>query len=146
MMSTQPHLKAMKHYVFRRSKLTYGSDKGKEAAGVPEQAKLADAVASEAYWAACKHRVTLFVDLHYRWPGVYALHRTALGLDLLKAPINVLLALPAVVVPLEFIRVIDSPPKRPNVMLRGTRICIVVTPKLPRPALRPSARPCCFLG
>ena len=98
MMSTQPHLKAMKHYAFRRSKLTYGSDKRKEAAGVSEQAKLADAVASEAYWAACNHRVTLFVDLHYRWPGVYALHRTALGLDLLKAPINVLLALPAVVV------------------------------------------------
>lgn len=51
----------------------------------------------EKYWTACNHRVTLFVDRHYRWPGVYALHRAALGLDLLKAPVNVLLALPALV-------------------------------------------------
>ena len=52
----------------------------------------------EKYWAACNHRVTLFVDRHYRWPGVYALHRAALGLDLVKAPVNVLLALPALMV------------------------------------------------
>ena len=98
-MSTQSRPKAMKHYdAFRRSRLTYGTDKMNEAAGVSGQAKSSDAVAAEAYWAACNHRVTGFVDRHYRWPGVYTLHRTAFGLDLLKAPVNVLLALPAVVV------------------------------------------------
>ena len=86
------------HDAFRRSKLTYGTDKTKEAAGASGQTKSSDAVASEAYWVACNHRATLFVDRHYRWPGVYALHRTAFGFDLLKAPVNVLLALPAVVV------------------------------------------------
>ena len=50
------------------------------------------------YWGACTRRVGAFVDRHYRWPGVYALHRSAVGLDLLKAPANVLLALPALVV------------------------------------------------
>ena len=49
-------------------------------------------------------------------------------------------------VPLEFSRVIDSPPNRAKVMLSGTRICIVVTPKLPSPAFSPRARPCCLFG
>ncbi len=62
------------------------------------QAKGSDAGTFEKYWAACNHRVTPFVDRHYRWPGVYALHWAALGLDLLKAPANVFLALPALMV------------------------------------------------
>ncbi len=41
---------------------------------------------------------------------------------------------------------IGSPPKRPNVITSGTKICMVVTPKFPSPAFSPNARPCCFLG
>ena len=52
----------------------------------------------EEYWAACADRIERFVDASYRWPGVYALHRSALGLDLLKAPLNVLFAVPALAV------------------------------------------------
>ena len=43
----------------------------------------------------------------------------------------------------------ESPPmapNRPKVIARGTRICMLVTPKLPSPAFKPNANPCCFLG
>lgn len=58
----------------------------------------ADEARLERYWNACEARVGAFVQQHYRWPGVYHLHRRALGLDLLKAPANVLLAVPALLV------------------------------------------------
>ena len=51
--------------------------------------------------------------------------------------------------PLSLTSVIGSPPKLPNrltVITSGMTICIVVTPKLPRPAFRPSAVPCRRLG
>src|SRR3990167_3406385 len=49
--------------------------------------------------------------------------------------------------PLSFTSVMGSPPKAPSrgrVITSGMTICIVVTPKLPRPAFRPSAVPCSF--
>ncbi len=49
----------------------------------------------EAYWAECAHRIGPFVRHHYRWPGVFTLHRAAWGWDLLRAPFNVLMAVPA---------------------------------------------------
>src|SRR5687767_13005226 len=51
--------------------------------------------------------------------------------------------------PESFARIIGSPaklPKRPSVITSGITTCIVVTPKLPSPALRPSAVPCRRLG
>src|SRR5574343_1094071 len=71
-----------------------------------------------------------------------------------KPPFWTQVSLPAgilpIKVPLAFCRIIASPPpakvKAPNVINNGTKICMVVTPKLPNPALRPSAKPCCFLG
>jgi hypothetical protein len=51
--------------------------------------------------------------------------------------------------PLSLTSVIGSPPKAPNrptVITSGMTICIVVTPKLPRPAFRPSAVPCSRFG
>src|SRR4030042_2196914 len=51
--------------------------------------------------------------------------------------------------PLAFCSVIESPPKLPStptVITSGIRTCIVVTPKLQRPALSPSAVPCWRLG
>src|SRR5574343_1357201 len=51
--------------------------------------------------------------------------------------------------PLSLTSVIGSPPKAPNTLMvisMGISICIVVTPKLPRPAFRPSAVPCRRFG
>ena len=51
--------------------------------------------------------------------------------------------------PLSFISVIGSPPNEPNsptVITSGITICIVVTPKLPSPAFKPSAVPCSRFG
>ena len=51
--------------------------------------------------------------------------------------------------PLSLTSVIGSPPsapKMPTVIISGITICIVVTPKLPMPALMPSAVPCSRLG
>ncbi|MGX0878475.1 hypothetical protein ACSSV4_003174 [Roseovarius sp. MBR-154] len=36
--------------------------------------------------------VDAFVDRHFTWPGTLRLHRAALGLDILRAPVNVLLS------------------------------------------------------
>ncbi len=52
-------------------------------------------------------------------------------------------------VPLSLISSIGAPaaaPNTPAVITSGIRICMVVTPKLPRPAFRPSASPCWFFG
>jgi hypothetical protein len=51
--------------------------------------------------------------------------------------------------PLSLTSTIGSPPKAPNrptVITSGMTICIVVTPKLPRPAFSPSAVPCSRFG
>ena len=51
--------------------------------------------------------------------------------------------------PLSFKSVIGSPPsapKMPIVIISGITICMLVTPKLPMPALMPSAVPCSRLG
>jgi len=51
--------------------------------------------------------------------------------------------------PLSFTSVIGAPPKAPNsptVITSGITTCMLVTPKLPRPALMPSAVPCSRFG
>src|SRR3990170_6131960 len=60
---------------------------------------------------------------------------------------------PAVILPriqpLSFSNVIGAPanaPKTPTVITSGIRTCMVVTPKLPSPALSPRAVPCSRLG
>lgn len=39
-----------------------------------------------------RRRVDAFVQKHFTWPGTLHLHRAALGLDILRAPMNVLLS------------------------------------------------------
>lgn len=48
-----------------------------------------------AYAAACRARIPGFVARHFGVAGTLRLHREALGLDLLRAPLNVLLVAPA---------------------------------------------------
>ena len=68
---------------------------------IPEIEPVADAEvraifehAVERYIAARHERVTAFVDRHFGLIGALRLHRHALGLDLLRAPANVLLMVP----------------------------------------------------
>ena len=51
---------------------------------------------AEVYFESRRARVDAFVARHFSLRGALALHRKALGWDLLKVPLNVLLAVPAV--------------------------------------------------
>jgi hypothetical protein len=55
---------------------------------------LASSDAVRAYAEACRARVPAFVARHFGWRGSLRLHASALGLDLLRAPFNVLLVGP----------------------------------------------------
>ena len=60
-------------------------------------ARLANRIIDQAvarYIAACRRRVPGFVDRHYALAGALALHAHALGWDLVRAPVNLLAALP----------------------------------------------------
>jgi hypothetical protein len=62
------------------------------------QQDLAGAIVRDAarrYIASRRERVDAFVDRHFSLAGSLALHRQALGWDLLRAPINLFLTVPA---------------------------------------------------
>jgi len=46
------------------------------------------------YFASRRDRVQPFVDRHFAWPGAFRLHRAALGWDIARAPLNLVLAGP----------------------------------------------------
>ncbi len=48
----------------------------------------------DSYVEACHGRVDGFVDRHFSFRGTLRIHRAALGLDLLRAPANLFLAVP----------------------------------------------------
>ncbi len=48
------------------------------------------------YFATRRHRVAPFVEAHFSLPGTLALHRAALGWDIVKAPLNLTLAAPQI--------------------------------------------------
>ena len=65
----------------------------------PAERALARAIAADAidrYLEATRARIVPFVDEHFSFTGAWALHRRALGRDLLRAPVNVMLVLPQV--------------------------------------------------
>lgn len=47
---------------------------------------------NDDYFAVRRAQVVPFVRHHFTWPGTLRLHRAALGWDILKAPVNVLLS------------------------------------------------------
>ena len=68
-----------------------------------EQEQLAGAIVRDAarrYIATRRARIDAFVDRHFTFAGSLALHRHALGWDLVRAPLNLFLAGPALVVKL----------------------------------------------
>jgi len=65
------------------------------------QRELADAIVRDAvprYIASRYERVDAFVDRHFTFLGSLALHRRAIGWDLLRAPANLFLAGPALLI------------------------------------------------
>lgn len=52
--------------------------------------------AIERYLEGTRARIVPFVDRHFSFSGACALHRRAVGWDLVRAPVNVLLAVPQV--------------------------------------------------
>ena len=79
---------------------TPDSTGGLESLEPPERA-LARAIVADAvdrYLEATRARIVPFVDDHFSFSSAWALHRRALGRDLLRAPVNVMLVLPQVVV------------------------------------------------
>ncbi len=47
---------------------------------------------AEIYFAECRGRVETFIGDHFRYPGAWRTNRQALGLDLLRAPLNLIWA------------------------------------------------------
>src|SRR6266699_7183118 len=50
--------------------------------------------AAQLYFESRRSRVGAFVDRHFSLVGSLALHRNALGWDVLRAPLNIVLAVP----------------------------------------------------
>lgn len=50
--------------------------------------------ATRAYAAVCRERVPGFAARHFGWQGALRLHRAAIGLDLIRAPFNVMMVAP----------------------------------------------------
>ena len=77
-----------------------------EATGTPEPFEPLDEAAArrivagaiERYIETTRARIDPFADRHFSFSGACALHRKAFGWDLLRAPVNVLLAVPQVLV------------------------------------------------
>jgi len=64
------------------------------------QAEAAVADGARRYFAETRTRVRPFVDRHFSVAGTLALHRAAVGWDILRAPANLTLALPQLVMQL----------------------------------------------
>lgn len=62
-----------------------------------EAAQRIVANAAQDYFASRRSRVDAFVDRHFSLAGSAALHRKALGWDMLKAPANIALAVPQLI-------------------------------------------------
>ncbi|WP_262265638.1 DUF6635 family protein [Microvirga yunnanensis] len=60
----------------------------------PEQAGRIVADAGRRYFDSRRSRVDAFVDRHFSLAGSAAIHRKAVGWDMLKAPVNITLAVP----------------------------------------------------
>lgn len=80
--------------------------------------------AAERYFAERRRRVDAFVDRHFSVTGALALHRKALGADVIKAPLNVILAVPYFAVQLGAAAVGACRAERLSAYLRSRRILL----------------------
>ncbi len=65
-----------------------------------EWAKAAVDAGARTYFAQRRARIVPFVDAHFSWAGTLRLHRAALGWDVVRAPLNLSLAVPQLVLQL----------------------------------------------
>ena len=80
--------------------------------------------AAERYFAERRRRVDAFVDRHFSVTGALALHRKALGADMIKAPLNVFLAVPFFALQLGAAAAGACGAKRLSAYLRSRRILL----------------------
>lgn len=80
--------------------------------------------AAERYFAERRRRVDAFVDRHFSVTGALALHRKALGADIIKAPLNVILAVPYFAVQLGAAAARACRAERLSAYLRSRRILL----------------------
>ena len=62
------------------------------ADGNPREIEQALVRGARAYFAQCRQRIPAFIDQHFHYPGAWHTNRVALGLDLLRAPFNLVWA------------------------------------------------------
>lgn len=77
----------------------FAGDQGGHGLGRAEAAAIVDE-AARRYFAGCRARIGPFVDANFSLSGSARLHGRAIGWDLLKAPANVALAVPQVLLKL----------------------------------------------
>jgi hypothetical protein len=89
-----------------------------------EQAEGVVAEAARLYFEGCRARVDDFVDRHFSVAGALALHRKALGWDVLKVPANILLAIPNVALQLTALGAHATGARQTAAFLRSRRLLL----------------------
>lgn len=104
------------------------TDQGASAADhvrlTPEEARRTIDDAARLYFESRRARVDDFVDRHFSLAGSLAIHRQALGWDVLKAPANILLAVPNVVLQLTALGAQVTGARQTAAKLRSRRILL----------------------
>src|SRR4051794_26387646 len=90
----------------------------------PEQARDPVAEAARHYFESRRTRVDAFVDRHFSLSGALALHRKALGWDVLKVPANIVLAIPNVALQLAALGAQASGAQQTAAFLRRRRVLL----------------------
>src|SRR5215211_7030597 len=90
----------------------------------PDEARTMVADAGRLYFESRRARVDSFVGRHFALAGSLALHRKALGWDLLKVPANILLAIPNVALQLTALGAHAIGARQTATFLRSRRILL----------------------
>src|SRR5215203_2760711 len=89
-----------------------------------EQARHTVAEAARHYFESRRGRVDTFVDQHFSIAGALALHRKALGWDVLKVPTNILLVIQNVTLQLSALGAQASGARQAAAFLRSRRVLL----------------------
>ncbi len=88
----------------------------------PAEAEAAVADAIGRYFDGCRARLPGFVERHFGLAGALRLHRRALGLDIVRAPVNLVLIAPAIAANLGGAALALVGARRPAAWLRDRRL------------------------
>src|SRR3954451_3814405 len=89
-----------------------------------EEARDTVAAAAQQYFESRRGRVDSFVDRHFSVAGALALHRKALGWDVLRVPTNILLAIPNIALQLSALGAQDTGARQAAAFLRRRRVLL----------------------